>query len=62
MCKSQTDQESCIYADKVRQIRQKEYDSEALYSGQDAAQTELVEKSNSNFIDYVKKITVERQL
>lgn len=60
MCKSQKDQESCIYADKVRQIRQKEYDTEALYSEQDAAQAELVEKSNSNFIDYVKKISVER--
>lgn len=60
MCKSQTDQESCIYADKVRQIRQKEYDTAALYSDQDAAQAELQEKANANFIDYVKKITVER--
>lgn len=25
-CKSQLDQESCIYADKVRSLRQKEYD------------------------------------
>lgn len=60
MCKSLTDQESCIYADKVRQIRQKEYDTAALYSDQDAAQAELQEKANANFIDYVKEITVER--
>ncbi|MDE5882902.1 MAG: site-specific integrase [Muribaculaceae bacterium] len=60
MCKSPLDQESCIYADKIRQIRQREYDTASLYSEQDAAQAELVEKSNSNFIDYVKKITVER--
>lgn len=60
MCKSQIDQESCIYADKVRQIRQKEYDTAALYSDQDAAQAELQEKANANFIDYVKKITIER--
>lgn len=26
-CKSQLDQESCIYADKVRSLRQKEYDN-----------------------------------
>ena len=30
-CKSQLDQESCIYADKVRSLRQKEYDNAALY-------------------------------
>ena len=29
-CKSQIDQESCIYADKVRSLRQKEYDNAAL--------------------------------
>lgn len=60
LCKSHKDQESCIYADKIRQIRQREYDTASLYSEQDAAQAELIEKSNSNFIDYVKKITVER--
>lgn len=27
LCKSELDQESCIYADKVRAIRQKEYDT-----------------------------------
>jgi len=31
-----------------------------LYSDQDAAQAELQEKANANFIDYVKEITVER--
>lgn len=31
-CKSQLDQESCIYADKVRSLRQKEYDNASLYS------------------------------
>lgn len=53
MCKSQTDQESCIYADNVRQIRQKGYDTAALYSDQDAAQAELQEKANANFFTTV---------
>ena len=37
-CKSQLDQESCIYADKVRNLRQKEYDNAALYADTDAEQ------------------------
>lgn len=30
ICKSQKDQEACLYADKIRQIRQKEYDTSEL--------------------------------
>lgn len=60
VCKSQKDQEACLYADKIRQIRQKEYDTSELYSEQDAAMAELQEKSNMNFIDYVNKMRVER--
>lgn len=30
VCKSQKDQEACLYADKIRQIRQKEYDTSEL--------------------------------
>ena len=32
MCKSPIDQESCIYADNIRAIRQKEYDTQELYT------------------------------
>jgi hypothetical protein len=35
MCKSAADQESCIYADNIRNIRQKEYDTKDLYSDMD---------------------------
>ena len=31
-CKSEKDQESCIYADNVRKIRQREYDNAILYT------------------------------
>ncbi|HBX18298.1 MAG TPA: recombinase, partial [Barnesiella sp.] len=46
------DQESCIYADKVRSLRQKEYDNAALYADTDAEQAEQLERSRSNFIEY----------
>lgn len=51
-CKSQLDQESCIYADKVRSLRQKEYDNASLYSETDAEQAEQLERSRCNFIEY----------
>ena len=38
-CKSQLDQESCIYADKVRSLRQKEYDNASLYSEMNTSTT-----------------------
>ena len=60
MCRSQVDQEACIYADKIRQIRQTEYDTASLYSEKDAAQAELVEKSKSNFIEYVNRLITQR--
>lgn len=51
-CKSQLDQEACIYADKVRSLRQKEYDNASLYSETDAEQAEQLERSRCNFIEY----------
>ena len=39
-CKSDKDQESCIYADNVRKIRQREYDNAALYTDTEAEQAE----------------------
>jgi len=51
-CKSQLDQESCIYADKVRSLRQKECDNAVLYADVDAEQAEQLERSRSNFIEY----------
>ena len=31
LCKSELDQENCLYADRIRAIRQKEYDTKDLY-------------------------------
>ena len=55
MCKSAADQESCIYADNIRNIRQKEYDTKDLYSDMDEAIAEQKEKSQCDFISYFKQ-------
>jgi len=60
LCKSELDQESCIYADKVRAIRQKEYDTEELYSETEAALLEQKEKSQCDFITYFDRLIGER--
>lgn len=62
LCKSQLDQENCIYADKVRSIRQKEYDNAALYSDTDAQQAEMLERSRCNFIEYFNHVQQTRHV
>ena len=59
-CKSSKDQESCVYADNVRGIRQREYDNAALYTDVEAAQAEQNEKSQCNFIEYFNHVAKER--
>lgn len=60
LCKSQLDQEACIYADKVRAIRQREYDNAALYIDSEAEQAAQNERSQCNFISYFKDVTDKR--
>jgi integrase len=59
-CKSVKDKESCIYADNVRKIRQREYDNAALYTDTEAEQAEQNMRSQCNFIEYFQKTTVKR--
>lgn len=60
LCKSEADQEACIYADNVRKMRQKEYDNAALYTDSEAELAEQNERSQQNFLMYFDKIN--RQL
>ena len=60
VCKSTVDQEACIYADNIRSIRQKEYDTRDLYSDMDAAMAEQKEKSQCDFIAYFKQEAMNR--
>lgn len=54
MCRSAVDNESCLYADKVRELRQREYDNQELYSESEAAIAAQNERSLSNFMAYFK--------
>lgn len=54
MCRSAVDNESCLYAEKVREIRQREYDNQDLYTETEAAMAAQNERSLSNFITYLK--------
>ena len=59
-CKSAKDKESCIYADEVRKLRQKEYDNSALYTDTETELAEQNERSKQNFIEYFNKILIKR--
>ena len=56
LCKSEIDQEACIYADSVRKLRQREYDNASLYSDTETAQAEQKERLQQNFIKYFDKV------
>lgn len=60
MCRSEVDNEACLYADKVRAIRQREYDNAALYTDSEAEQAAQNERSQCNFIEYFKQVADKR--
>jgi integrase len=60
ICRSEKDQESMLYADGVRKLRQREYDNADLYSDTESAQAEQKERLQQNFLEYFKKITTKR--
>lgn len=54
MCRSAVDNEACLYADKIRELRQREYDNQELYTEKEAEIAEQNERSQCNFIEYFK--------
>lgn len=60
LCKSRLDQESCIYADNVRKLRQHEYDSAALYSDREVEIMEQNERNAQDFVKYFNDIIDKR--
>lgn len=60
MCRSEADRESCIYAENVRALRQREFDNASLYTETEAQQAELNEKSQCNFIEYFESLIKSR--
>ena len=60
MCRSAVDNEACIYADKVRALRQREYDNASLYTDNEAEIAMQNERSQCNFIEYFKQVADKR--
>ncbi len=59
-CRSTIDQEACIFADKVRDIRQHEYDNQSLYTETEAEQASQNERSKCDFIKYFEDLRDKR--
>jgi len=62
ICRGEKDQESMIYADGVRKLRQREYDNVDLYSDAETEQAEQKERLQQNFIEYFDKVTAKRHV
>ena len=60
-CKSKQDMETCLYADGVRVLRQKEYDNMALFTDQQMEMAEQSERSKCNVLEYIEKLIKERE-
>ena len=60
LCRSQKDQEACIFADKVRDLRQHEYDNQSLYTDREAEQAAQNERSKCDFIKYFEDLRDKR--
>ncbi len=59
-CKSELDQEACIYADGVRKLRQQEYDNLELYTEKEAEIAEQNQRQQLDFIEYFLKVSKVR--
>jgi integrase len=62
MCRTEKDQEACIYADGIRKLRQREYDNADLYSDNETAHAEQKERSQQNFIEYFDTAAQKRHV
>lgn len=60
VCRSEKDQETMLYADGIRKLRQREYDNADLYSDTESAQVEQKERSQQNFVEYFSATAKKR--
>ena len=56
LCTSRLDREACIYADKVRALRQQEYDTAVVYSDREQEMIAQNEHMEQDFIAYFNSI------
>lgn len=60
VCRSEKDQETMLYADGIRKLRQREYDNADLYSDTESAQVEQKERLQQNFVEYFNATAKKR--
>ena len=60
ICRSKADRETCIFADNVRILRQKEYDNTELYSDTEQALVEKKARGQADFIEDFGKQAAKR--
>lgn len=60
ICRSNADRETCIFADNVRILRQREYDNAELYSDTEQAVVEKKARGQADFIEYFGKQAAKR--
>ncbi len=60
ICRSKEDRETCIFADNVRIMRQREYDNAELYSDTEQAMVEKKTRGQADFIEYFGKQAAKR--
>lgn len=60
ICRSKADRETCIFADNVRILRQREYDNAELYSDTEQAVVEKKARGQADFIEYFGKQAAKR--
>ena len=60
ICRSKAGGETCIFADNVRILRQREYDNAELYSDTEQAMVEKKARGQADFIEYFGKQAAKR--
>ena len=62
MCRTEVDNESCLFADRRRSQLQHEYDNASLFSEHEAEQAQQMERSQKDFITYFDRITITNHI
>ena len=60
LCRSEADQEACIYANNIRNIRQKEYDNIDLFTDEEKKALEQKRRSEADFILFMHSYNEKR--
>lgn len=60
MCESALDQESCAYAQQMRNVRQREYDVAHIYEGHEEEAADMEKRKTEDFIEYFEHLCEQR--